>query len=221
MDNKKIEENIGLVHSVAKRFLGRGTDYEDLVQIGSIGLIKAVNNFDESLGFRFSTYAVPMIMGEIKRYLRDDGLVKVSRALKENAGKIGFAKEKLNKKLGRSPTLSEISKETGLSVEEIADAMDAVRPTESLHDKHDDDDNYVIDKIKVNEDEEEQTVNRIFVKELLDTLDNRSKKVILLRYFKEETQQQIADKLGVSQVQISRIEKKSLETLRKRFKECI
>lgn len=221
MDNKKIEENIGLVHSVAKRFLGRGTDYEDLVQIGSIGLIKAVNNFDESLGFKFSTYAVPMIMGEIKRYLRDDGLVKVSRTIKENAGKIGFAKEKLNKKLGRSPTLSELSKETGLSVEEIADAIDATRPTESLYERHDDDDNFVIDKIKANEEEEEQTVNRIFVKELLDTLDNRSKKVILLRYFKEETQQQIADKLGVSQVQISRIEKKSLETLRKRFKECI
>ncbi|MBR4031039.1 MAG: SigB/SigF/SigG family RNA polymerase sigma factor [Clostridia bacterium] len=221
MDNKKIEENIGLVHSVAKRFLGRGTDYEDLVQIGSIGLIKAVNNFDESLGFKFSTYAVPMIMGEIKRYLRDDGLVKVSRTIKENAGKIGFAKEKLNKKLGRSPSLSELSKETGLSLEDIADAIDATRPAESLYDKHDDDDNFVIDKIKVNEEEEEQTVNRIFIKELLDTLDNRSKKVILLRYFKEETQQQIADKLGVSQVQISRIEKKSLETLRKRFKECI
>ena len=106
MDNTAIEQNLGLVHSVAKRFLGRGVEYDDLVQIGSIGLIKAVKNFDESTGYKFSTYAVPMIIGEIKRYLRDDGMIKISRAIKENAGKIGYAKEKLSKELGRSPTLS-------------------------------------------------------------------------------------------------------------------
>ncbi len=215
MDNKKIEDNMGLVYSVAKRFIGRGTEYEDLVQIGSIGLIKAVNNYDESLGFKFSTYAVPLIMGEIKRYLRDDGLIKVSRSIKENAGKIGYAKEKLSAELGRSPTIKELSIETGLKTEEIADAIEAMQPAESLYAKRDDEDNFVIDKIRFNDEEEDKTVDKLLVKELLDTLDSRSKKVMLLRYFKEETQQQIADKLGVSQVQVSRIEKKSLETLRK------
>ena len=215
MDNKKIEENMGLVYSVAKRFIGRGTEYEDLVQIGSIGLIKAVNNYDESLGYKFSTYAVPLIMGEIKRYLRDDGLIKVSRSIKENAGKIGYAKEKLCIELGRSPTIKELAEETGLKTEDIADAIEAMQPTESLYAKRDDEDNFIIDKIKFNNDEEDKTVDKLLVKELLDTLDNRSKKVMLLRYFKEETQQQIADKLGVSQVQVSRIEKKSIEILRK------
>ena len=214
MDSKRIEDNMGLVYSVVKRFLGRGTEYEDLVQIGSIGLIKASENFDESKGFCFSTYAVPMIIGEIKRFLRDDGAVKVSRTLKENAGKIGYAKEKLAKETGRSPTLSELEKETGLTKEEIAEALDAVRPVTSIYEQNEDD-TYVLDKIVTKESEEEKNIERIFLKELLDSLDNRSRKVILLRYFKEETQQQVADRLGVSQVQVSRIEKKVLETLRK------
>ncbi|MBR3941986.1 MAG: SigB/SigF/SigG family RNA polymerase sigma factor [Clostridia bacterium] len=214
MDSKRIEDNMGLVYSVVKRFLGRGTEYDDLVQIGSIGLIKAAENFDESKGFCFSTYAVPMIIGEIKRFLRDDGAVKVSRTLKENAGKIGYATEKLSKKLGRSPTLSEIEEETGLNKEEIAEALDAAKPLTSIYEQNEDD-TYVLDKIVTKESEEEKNIERIFLKELLDSLDNRSRKVILLRYFKEETQQQVADRLGVSQVQVSRIEKKVLETLRK------
>ena len=217
MDNTAIEQNLGLVHSVAKRFLGRGVEYDDLVQIGSIGLIKAVKNFDESTGYKFSTYAVPMIIGEIKRYLRDDGMIKISRAIKENAGKIGYAKEKLSKELGRSPTLSELEDETGIKSEDIVTATDAMQPVESIYLKYEQDDNYMVDKLKSGRDEEEETVNKIFLKEILDSLDNRSKKVILLRYFKEETQQQVAQRIGVSQVQISRIEKKVLETLRKKY----
>ncbi len=214
MDSKRIEDNMGLVYSVVKRFLGRGTEYEDLVQIGSIGLIKAAKHFDESKGFQFSTYAVPMIIGEIKRFLRDDGAVKVSRSLKEHAGKIGYAKEKLSNSLGRSPTLSELETETGLTKEEITRALDAARPCTSIYEQNEDD-TYVLDKIVTKESEEEKNIERIFLKELLDSLDNRSRKVILLRYFKEETQQQVADRLGVSQVQVSRIEKKVLEKLRK------
>ncbi len=214
-NEKRAEENMGLVHSVAKRFVGRGIEYEDLVQIGCIGLIKAVNNFDESTGYKFSTYA--MIMGEIKRHLRDDGMIKVSRSIKENAVKINYAQDKLKKQLGRSPTVNEISSETGISPEDIVSALDAVQPCRSLYEKHDEDDTYVIDKIKDTSGDEEKTLERIFLKELLDSLDNRDKKVILLRYFKEETQQQIADRLDVSQVQVSRIEKKVLETLRKKF----
>ena len=217
MDNKQIEENMGLVHSVAKRFIGRGVEYEDLVQIGSIGLIKASKNFDDATGYKFSTYAVPMIIGEIKRYLRDDGMVKVSRSIKEKAGKIGYARDKLSKQLGRSPTVSEIEAETGISKEDIITATEAMQPCESLYAKRDEDDGYVLDKIKDIRQDEEKTVERIFLKELLNSLDNRSKKVILLRYFKEETQQQIAERLGVSQVQVSRIEKKVIESLRKKF----
>ncbi|MBQ2966779.1 MAG: SigB/SigF/SigG family RNA polymerase sigma factor [Clostridia bacterium] len=220
MDNGRVEQNMGLVYSVVKRFLGRGVEYEDLVQIGAMGLIKAVKNFDESKGFQFSTYAVPMIIGEIKRYLRDDGSVKISRSIKENAGKIGYAKEKLFKELQRSPTVSELSEATGLSKEEIAEALDAVKPCTSIYEQYDDS-GFVLDKIIVKENEEEKTVERIFLKELLDSLDKRSQKVILLRYFKEETQQQVANRLGVSQVQVSRIEKKVLETLRKRCEKGI
>lgn len=214
MDNKEIEQNLGLVHSVAKRFIGRGTEYEDLVQIGSVGLIKAAKNFDESTGYKFSTYAVPMIMGEIKRYLRDDGAIKISRSVKENAGRIGYAKEKLAKILGRSPTISELEKETGISKDDIVSSLEAVQPVCSIYETSQDGENYLIDKLTSSCDEEEKTINKIFLRELLDSLDNRSRKVILLRYFKEETQQQIAEKLGVSQVQISRIEKKVIETLR-------
>ena len=216
MDNKEIEQNLGLVHSVAKRFLGRGTEYEDLVQIGSVGLVKAAKNFDESTGYKFSTYAVPMIMGEIKRYLRDDGAVKISRSVKENAGKIGYATEKLSKVLGRAPTVSELEKETGITKDDVVTALEAVQPVGSIYETAPDGENYLLDKLASQTDEEEKTINRIFLKELLDSLDNRSRKVILLRYFKEETQQTIAEKLGVSQVQVSRIEKKVLEVLRRK-----
>lgn len=216
MNNTEIEQNLGLVHSVAKRFIGRGAEYEDLVQIGSVGLVKAARNFDESTGYKFSTYAVPMIMGEIKRYLRDDGAVKISRSIKENAGKLGYAKEKLKKKLGRSPTISEIANETGISQEDVVSALEAMQPVGSIYETTPDGENYVLDRLALPEDEEEETVNRIFLKELIDSLDSRSQKVILLRYFKEKTQQQIAEELGVSQVQVSRIEKKILEELRRK-----
>lgn len=214
MDNKEIEQNLGLVHSVAKRFLGRGAEYEDLVQIGSLGLVKAAKNFDESTGYKFSTYAVPMIMGEIKRYLRDDGAVKISRSVKENAGKIGYANEKLSKELGRAPLISELERETGIPKDDIVTALEAIQPVGSIYETTSDGETYLLDKLASKSDEEEKTINKIFLKELLDSLDNRSRKVILLRYFKEETQQSIANKLGVSQVQVSRIEKKVLETLR-------
>jgi len=216
MNNTEIEQNLGLVHSVAKRFIGRGAEYEDLVQIGSLGLVKAARNFDESTGYKFSTYAVPMIMGEIKRYLRDDGAVKISRSIKENAGKLGYAKERLKKNLGRSPTISELAKETGISKEDVVSALEAMQPVGSIYETAPDGESYVLDRLAVSEDEEEETVNRIFLKELIDSLDSCSQKVILLRYFKEKTQQQIAEELGVSQVQVSRIEKKILEELRRK-----
>lgn len=215
--NERIENNMGLVYSVVKKFTGRGVEFDDLVQIGALGLTKAAQNYDESTGYQFSTYAVPMIMGEIKRYLRDDGMIKISRKIKENAIKIRYAKDKLAKKKGQEPSLLEISEDTGISVEDIVEALDAVVPHESLYAQTNDDGGYVLDTIADKTSSEDAINDKILVKDMLQSLDKRSRQVIILRYFKEETQQQIAKKLGISQVQVSRIEKKILQSLRKQI----
>lgn len=211
------QENAGLIYSVAKRFLGRGVDMEDLFQIGSIGLLKAVDNFDLSYEVRFSTYAVPMIAGEIKRYLRDDGIIKVSRSLKENCGKIYQYREKLERTLGREPTMEEISKELGLPVEDLVLAMESGAEVESLHKtiyQGEGNEISLMDRLPEKENRQEKLIDRILLEELLGSLESRERSLICMRYFQDMTQTEIADVLGVSQVQVSRMEKRIIEKMR-------
>lgn len=241
-----VKNNLGLVHHIVKRFLGRGYDAEDLFQIGSIGLMKAIDKFDLQYAVRFSTYAVPMIAGEIKRFLRDDGMVKVSRTLKENGWKIRQASEQITKRLGREPTLSEIQEQTGLEREEIVMAMEANVEVESIYKsvyQSDGSEIYLVDQVSATaggglgrmgrtgydssgghnyagacEDyEKEQVLNRMLLKQVLGSLEGPERELIYLRYFQEKTQTEVAKKMGVSQVQVSRMEKKILIRLRKSF----
>ena len=213
-----IKKNIALVKSIVKKFLNRGYEYEDLLQIGVIGLIKAIQNYDDSYDVRFSTYAVPMIMGEIKRFLRDDGPIKVSRSLKELANKALAAKEHLKKQLGREPSIHEISQAVKSPPEDIIYALEASRPPASIYDViYEDDDNPIllIDKIAEEDNQVSKVVDRVVLKDLLSRLDKRERAVIIMRYFQDKTQSDIADSLGISQVQVSRIEKKVLLKMRK------
>jgi RNA polymerase sporulation-specific sigma factor len=216
-----VERNIGLVWSIVKRFKNRGIETDDLFQIGCIGLIKSINKFDSSFDVKFSTYAVPMIIGEIKRYLRDDGLIKVSRALKEVSNKAKVTKEVMSKELGREPTMSEVAERVGIPVEELVMALEAGFIPESLFNKVGESDNSSILLIdRINDDangSEADLVEKIALKQVLDELPEREKQIILLRYFKEKTQVQIAKMLGISQVQVSRIEKKILKEIKKRI----
>lgn len=214
------KENTGLIYSVARRFLGRGVEMEDLFQIGSIGLLKAVDHFDISYEVRFSTYAVPMIAGEIKRYLRDDGILKVSRSLKENCAKIYQERERLERELGREPVLEEISEATKLSVEEVVMALESTAEVESLHKtiyQGDGSDISLMDRIPEKENGQEQALDRIFLDEMLKSLDAQERRLICMRYFKNMTQTEIAAELGVSQVQVSRMEKRILKNLQKQL----
>ena len=214
------KENTGLIYSVAKRFLGRGVEMEDLFQIGSIGLLKAVDHFDPSYEVRFSTYAVPMIVGEIKRLLRDDGILKVSRSLKENCGRIYQAKEKLEKELGREPGLDEIAAEVELSLEEVILALESTAEVESLHKtiyQGDGNDISLMDRLPEKENGQEQALDRIFLDEMLQSLDARERQLIGMRYFQNRTQTEIAAELGVSQVQVSRMEKRILKKLKEKI----
>ena len=214
------KENTGLIYSVAKRFLGRGVEMEDLFQIGSIGLLKAVDHFDPSYEVRFSTYAVPMIVGEIKRFLRDDGILKVSRSLKENCGRIYQAKEKLEKELGREPGLDEIAAEVELSLEEVILALESTAEVESLHKtiyQGDGNDISLMDRLPEKENGQEQALARIFLDEMLQSLDARERQLIGMRYFQNRTQTEIAAELGVSQVQVSRMEKRILKKLKEKI----
>ncbi len=228
-DSKAREElivnNMALVWSIVRRFSGRGYDSEDLFQIGCIGLMKAVDKFDLSFDVKFSTYAVPMILGEIKRFLRDDGLVKVSRSIKENAWKIKQAAEKLAQKNQREATLKELSACTGLSVEDIVTATEAGLPVESIYNtvySGNGDDIYIIDGLSENENseavdtEKEQVLNKILLKQLLSELPEEERKLIELRYYQDKTQSQVASVLGISQVQVSRLEKRVLLKMRKK-----
>lgn len=212
-----VEHNIGLIRSVLRGFTNRGYEVDDLFQIGSIGLLKAIDKFDTSFDVRFSTYAVPMIMGEIKRFLRDDGLIKVSRSLKQVAGQARQAEERLSKTLGREPSIQEISEEIGIPREEIIMALEASYQPEYLHSViHQDDGSplYLIDKVSLDNDEHEDMIDNILLKEILSTLNPRDRQVIVLRYFKDKTQTEVAKKLGISQVQVSRIEKRIIEDMR-------
>lgn len=212
-----LEENAGLIWSIVRRYYGRGVDPEDLYQLGCLGFLKAVRGFDPEFGCQFSTYAVPKIAGEIRRFLRDDGTVKVSRGLKERAGSIRAARDKLSLDLGREPTLSELARETGLEPEEIAAAEDANRPVASL--QMETGDGLTLESVLGTDGMEEGIVEKVALRAAIDCLPEREKSVILLRFFKNLTQDKTAKVLGVSQVQVSRIERKALEHLKKQLGE--
>ncbi|MBD7916446.1 RNA polymerase sporulation sigma factor SigF [Clostridium sp. Sa3CUN1] len=220
--NKVIEMNLPLVSSISKKFLNRGYDYEDIFQIGSIGLVKAINNFDDKFNVKFSTYAVPMIIGEIKRFIRDDGIIKVSRNVKSLARKIHFDREKLTKDLGREPTIEELSKYSGVEKEEILFAIESSVNMQYLYDTIHQDDGapvLLIDKLSEKGEDDSEMINRIALKEALRSLDSKSRQIIVLRYFKDKTQVQVAKLLGISQVQVSRIEKKVLGLMKEKLKD--
>ena len=226
-----VKENVGLIWCVVKRFYGRGTEPEDLFQIGSIGLLKAIDKFDLSYDVRFSTYAVPMIQGEIKRFLRDDGMVKVSRTLKENGWRIRQAAERLSQVNGREATLQELSAETGLSIEDIVLALDANVEVESIYKsvyQSDGNEIYLVDQVvgadagctaginRANGDvEKEKILNHMLLEQLLGILSETERELIHMRYFQDKTQVEVAKTLGISQVQVSRMEKRILLRLRR------
>lgn len=208
--------NLRLVFNLVQRFANRGYELEDLFQIGTIGLIKAIDKFNLSYNVKFSTYAVPMIIGEIRRFLRDDNPVKVSRSLKENAYKINKARESLSKELGREPTLHEIGEYVGLTIDEMISSLEAVQTPTSIHETlyHDDGDPiYVIDQLS-NEKEDGNWLDRIALKEILSKLTDKERDIIIMRFFQDKTQTEVAGMVGLSQVQVSRIERQAL----KRFK---
>lgn len=216
-----IEQNLGLVHHIVKRFLNRGYDTEDLFQIGVIGLIKAIDKFDPSFDVKFSTYAVPLIAGEIKRFLRDDGMVKVSRTLKENGSRVKYARERLSLRINREPTLQEVSKEAGLTTEEVILAMEANVQVESIYQsvyQNDGNEIYMVDQlVDKGKDEQEKMLNHLVIKQLIEGLPETEQKLIRLRYYQDKTQTEVAKMLGISQVQVSRMEKKILLGLRERM----
>lgn len=214
-----VTSNMGLVWSVARRFAGRGYELEDLFQIGSIGLLKAVDKFDLGFEVKFSTYAVPMIMGEIKRFLRDDGMIKVSRTLKETAAKAGHVREQLNHSLGREPTMEEIAEEVGVCVEELAAAYESGVEVESIYRtiyRNEGTDICLIDKLEELENDQEKVLDRMLLGKLIGELKPDERKLIVMRYFMDKTQSQIAEEMGISQVQVSRLEKKILLSMRKK-----
>lgn len=219
-----VNENVGLIWSIVKRFSGRGYEMEDLFQIGCIGILKAIDKFDITFNVQFSTYAVPMITGEIKRFLRDDGIIKVSRSLKENNYKISKAVGELSIKLNREPTIEEIAEKLEMSSEEIIMTMEANIEVESIHKtiyQNDGNEIYLVDKISkdgisnsieninISEDtEKDNLINHMVLKEIIEKLDPREKELIILRYYKDKTQVEVAKVLGISQVQVSRMEKR-------------
>ena len=209
-----IEENTGLIWSIAKRFIGRGTEIDDLFQLGCLGFLKAVEGFDLQYGTQFSTYAVPKISGEIRRFLRDDGAIKVSRGLKEQAAVIRAARGSLTSQLGREPTLQEISRQTGISPEDIAAAETATAATESIN-KETGEDGFTLENILTDTESEERMVEKIALRQAINGLAEREQMVIRLRYYHGLTQQRVARVMNISQVQVSRIEKRALESLRK------
>ena len=215
-----VQENAGLVWCVVKRFLHRGAEAEDLFQIGNIGLLKAIDKFDLSYEVKFSTYAVPMISGEIKRFLRDDGMIKVSRSLKELAYKSCACRERLQEAWGREPTIPEIASELKVETEELLMAMDASSEIESLHKpiyQKEGQELRLMDKLPEQEEQEDRILDHMLLQELLTYLDKEERRLIYLRYFANQTQSQVGKELGISQVQVSRMEKKILKNLRERI----
>ena len=219
-----VVKNIALVKSIVRGYLKRGAEYEDLMQIGSMGLVKAIKGYDERFHVRFSTYAVPMISGEIKRFLRDDGMIKVSRSLKENAIKVFRAQETLKKELGREPELSELAQKTQISEEDIVACLDAVRDPISIYEPVYQDKNaksaLLLDTMTdVTVKEENLVTDRLLLQELLAKLSERERRIILLRFFRDKTQSEIARDIGVSQVQVSRLLLKTMEKLKEMAEE--
>ncbi len=208
-----VKENSGLIWSVARRFVGRGTELDDLYQLGCLGFLKAVEGFDLEYGTQFSTYAVPKISGEIRRFLRDDGAVKVSRSIKEQAASIKSTRNRLAAALGREPTIQEISRQTGFSPEEIALAETATAATESIQ-RETGEEGFSLENILTDTESEERMVEKIALRQAIEALQEREKMVVKLRYFHCLTQQQVAKVMNVSQVQVSRIEKKAIASLR-------
>jgi RNA polymerase sporulation-specific sigma factor len=211
-----IIRNTALVKSIVKKFLNRGVEFDDLMQIGSLGLIKAVKGYDASYDVRFSTYAVPMIAGEIKRFLRDDGIIKVSRSLREKSFEIFNIKEQLKVELKRDPTIDELAQRLSMSPEDIVFAMEAVRNPVSIYEPAFDDDNsktLLIDTMSENDDND--MIDSILLKEMIQRLNPKERQLIMLRFYSDKTQMEIADILGVSQVQVSRLITKTLNKLKK------
>ncbi|WP_112181229.1 MULTISPECIES: RNA polymerase sporulation sigma factor SigF [Paraliobacillus] len=209
-----VERNVRLVWSVVQRFMNRGYDPDDLFQIGCIGLLKSIDKFDLSYDVRFSTYAVPMIIGEIQRFLRDDGSVKVSRSLKETGNKIRRKKDELTKMLGRSPTISEIAEALEISIEDVVHAQEAAKTPHSIHEtvyENDGDPITLLDQIS---DQETNWFDKIALQEVIRDLDERERLIVYLRYYQDQTQAEVARRLGISQVQVSRLEKKILDWMK-------
>lgn len=216
--DKVYEENIGLIYSVVKRFAGRGVEAEDLFQIGSIGLLKAVDKFDTSFEVKFSTYAVPMIIGEIRRYLRDTGIIKVSRSLKESQYRVFKIREDLEKKLGREPSVTELAEAAEISLEELNMVLEVGAEVESLHKtiyQGEGTELSLLDKIPEKENRQEKLLDKVLLEELLGRLEAEERKLIYMRYFQDMTQTEIARQLHISQVQVSRMEKRILKKLKK------
>ncbi len=213
-----VVENSGLIWSVARRYFGRGVDPDDLYQLGCVGFLKAVDGFDTDYGTQFSTYAVPKIAGEIRRFLRDDGAVKVSRGVKERAASVKLARQRLTGALGREPTLSELAQETGFTAEEIATAETATSSAESIQ-RESGEEGFTLEAVLTDGNQEERLIEKIALKEAIAQLPERERMVVELRFFHALTQDQTAKILGVSQVQVSRIEKRALQGLRDYFSE--
>lgn len=217
-----VKDNLGLVWAVARRFMGRGHELEDLYQIGCIGLMKCIEKFDLTYDVKFSTYAVPMISGEIKRFLRDDGMIKVSRTLKETAYKVKRARDEIVNRTGIEPKLEELSEILEIDVEEIVASLEANVEVESIHKtiyQNDGNAIYLLDKIATVEDENETLLNQIVLGEVMDNLDDVEQRIIKLRYFENKTQTEIAKEIGISQVQVSRMEKRILLKMRKNLEQ--
>ena len=210
---KLVEENAGLIWSVARRYFGRGADPEDLYQLGCVGFLKAVEGYDESYGTRFSTYAVPKISGEIRRYLRDDGTVKVSRGIKEQAAQIRAARTTLEQRLGREPTITELARETGFTPEDIAYVETATGPAESLQ-RESGEAGFTLEHVLGDYAAEERMVEYVALRAMIEKLPEREWQVVALRYYHGMTQQNCARVMRVSQVQISRLERRAVELLR-------
>lgn len=209
-------DNSGLIWSVARRYFGRGVDPEDLYQLGCLGFLKAIRGFDTGYGTQFSTYAVPKIAGEIRRFLRDDGTVKVSRGLKDRAALVRLRRQELGQRLGRDPTLSELAEATGLEPEDIASAETAVMSVASLQEESGEE-GFSLEAVLGDEGIEDELVEKLTLRQTIDQLPERERSVILLRYYKNLTQEQSARVLGVSQVQISRIERRAVAHLREKL----
>ena len=217
--DRLVEENMGLVYSSARKYSGRGYELEDIIQIGVIGLIKGIDRFDLGIDVKFSTYAVVMIIGEIKRFLRDDGIVKVSRSIKENGLRIRRAREELANTLMREPTIEELAQKAEIPVEDVIVAQDALQEVESIHKtiyQSDGNEIYLLDRLSEDKDEKEELLNHMLVNSLLSELSEDEKKIIQMRYFENRTQTEVAKEFGISQVQVSRLEKKILLSMRKK-----